>query len=438
MALYRFFAVMSLLLASASPAFAGACPNIMFVVDQSGSMDEDPTGKLFGHPTKWELAIDAVSQVVSTYGAKVPMGLELFTSSGATDKACFADTMISVEPDHNTSKKIIDTLTAAMPASGTNTGEAVKRAAIDRVLHDSRRANYLVLVTDGDPNCNSGDGGKTPDYTVGQIKAAAAQDPSIRTFVIGFDGTQAVNPTSLNLMAQAGKEPIAGCDPMHGKPCYYSASSAPQFKAAVDAVINSALGGEFDSAGCDDSCHAIGCANKGDVCIISESSPDWHCVPDPCEGIAGGCGEKQFCRSGQCIDACAYRCDAGEQCVDGNCVGDPCTGVSCSSTNVCDPFTGRCVADKCVGKQCAVPMVCDSYSGQCLEDACYSISCPTGTMCVKGGNCQGVDSAPPVQPMTASVSREHGCSMGQRGGVTLLGFALVLLAAAYLFRFRRS
>src|SRR5262245_17088496 len=314
-------------------AGATPCPNIMFVLDRSGSMDEDPNGKLGVHPTKWELLQAAVVKTVTQFGTQVPFGMEMYTSLAFTDAGCFMDTKIDVEPAHDTSGSIIAMVKAAMPADITNTGDAIRRAAIDPVMMDATRGQYIVLITDGDPNCNSGE----PKYTIDQISMAAAQNPSIHTFVVGFDGSGGVQPANLNDMANAGKEPIAGCNG-NTVPCYYSASNAQKFNDAIDMIINHVVGGEFGNVMCDDSCFANGCP-AGEVCVTDELNPQPHCQPDPCAGAM--CGANEFCREGACVRACLTPCRANEKCVDGLCVIDLCYNVKCTDPDVCSPLTGQ-------------------------------------------------------------------------------------------------
>src|SRR5207244_4164333 len=185
--------------------------------DRSGSMDEDPSGITGKHPTKWELLQAAVVKTVTLYGDQVPFGMEMFTSNAFDDNGCYADTHIDVEPAHDPAATIVQMVKADKPDSITNTGDAVKRARVDPAMMDAGRPQYVVLITDGDPNCNSNE----PQFTVDQISAAATQNPSIHTFVVGFDGSGGVNPANLNNMAKAGQEPVAGCN-AGTIPCYYS------------------------------------------------------------------------------------------------------------------------------------------------------------------------------------------------------------------------
>src|SRR5262249_54742358 len=58
------------------PAAARKCPNVMFVVDKSGSMAANPSGG-GDPPSKWDLTRQAVSAAVDKYGSRIPFGLEM-------------------------------------------------------------------------------------------------------------------------------------------------------------------------------------------------------------------------------------------------------------------------------------------------------------------------------------------------------------------------
>jgi hypothetical protein len=235
------------------PDFAGVtlpkCPNIMFVIDRSGSMAADPNGG-FTVPSKWQLAQSAVETEVSRYGVNVPFGLEMFTSSALDNATCYSDTKIDVEPAPGSAAQIAMLIGPAMPDSGTNTGEAIERAAADPAMHDPTRGDYVILITDGDPNCNSGDQLGMAAFTISEITAAAAQSPSVHTVVVGFDGSGGVNPDNLNAMAIAGLEPVSPCNATAGSPCYWSGYTATKFQAAIDRVVDALVHGDGAYAAC--------------------------------------------------------------------------------------------------------------------------------------------------------------------------------------------
>ena len=414
-------------------AGATACPNVMLVLDQTGSMADNPNGGT-NPPSKWELLQGAVDKVLTMYGDQLPFGAELFSTSGGfpNDAQCYADTKISVEPMHGTAAAIRKIVNGSSPTGGTNSGEAIRRAAADPALHDGNRGQYIILITDGDPNCNSNE----PAYTINQIKTAARLNPPIHTFVIGFDGAGGVNPKNLNDMANAGGEPQAGCNGTT-KPCYYSATSPQNLNDALQAILTVAVtGGEFGGQmTCDDSCVANGC-DPGFVCVADEFSPP-HCAPDACQGAMCNAGE--YCRLGKCLTVCPA-CKTGEVCKDGQCQTDRCAGKSCAMGEACKPDTGGCVKDPCAGKTCSPGTFCDLGSGACIIDQCGSVTCPDGSKCERGGNCQANPGSGGTGPGPTTPGHKSGCSLapGARTGFgALFPLAVFALLASVIVRRRR-
>jgi von Willebrand factor type A domain len=434
--LHRSHLIAFAMLCLGGAAHATPCPNLMMVLDQSGSMDEDVNGMYPAvGPTKWKLLQDAMVALVNKYGAQLPLGIEFFSSNAFDDAQCYDDTMISIEPAHDTAADIINLIKTKKPASGTNTGEAIKRARVDPVMADKVRGEYIILVTDGDPNCNTNDFAGTAAYTVGEIDNAYMQDPSIHTFVLGFDGS-GVLPDNLNAMARAGGEPIMGCTGKAGSRCYYSTNSAQALQDAIDNIINTVVGGEFGMTSCDDSCYANGCPDLTDgthqICQNDEFDKP-HCVPDPCQGVQDVCPPNNYCRAGQCVPACP-KCRTGEKCVDGNCIADPCAGTNCGDGFICNPLTGACSDNNCLNKMppCKSPTVCEPISGSCIDDPCRTITCPKDSVCVAGGNCEATMTV--MTPGGGGGRRAVGCALAGSGAGLVTTFASLILALVALGR----
>jgi hypothetical protein len=413
-------------LLSSSAAFAVKCPNIMLVLDKTGSMRMDPNGGT-SMPSKWMLLQQAVTTILNAYGQQVPFGCELYSSNANDDQGCYNDTMIDIEPKDGTAAMIAQLVNAAMPGGGTNTGEAIKRARIDPAMMDTTRGDYIILITDGDPNCNSGDQNGNATYSISEITNAFQQSPTIHTFVIGFDGSGGVNPANLNAMAMAGGEPRAGCNGMTGNQCYYSANNAQALNDALNTIVNQVTGGgEFGTTTCDDSCITNGCP-MGQICTTDEINTTPHCAPDPCAGVM--CPTGQYCRAGTCQSPCVSKCDPGMVCEAGQCVQDPCFQKNCMNGQVCNPQNGACIANPCTGVMCPAGTACDVTTGKCAADPCRNIVCPMGTMCVTGGNCES----------TSASMGGCGCLLGARPSDAGLGLATIsLLALALGTRIRRK
>ncbi|MEO6953329.1 MAG: vWA domain-containing protein [Polyangia bacterium] len=356
-------------------ARAARCPVVMVVLDRSGSMDSDPTGG-FGTPSKLDLAKTALSKLMMQYGDQIPFGFADFTSTGAT---CSDGVEIVVKPADGTKAMITAAIAAVQTDGGTNTGPAIDAVAALPEMNDSTRpGSYILLVTDGEPNCPGTIGTETDDpaYTVGAIKRAA--DKGIKTFVVGFGALPQPDKDAMNMMAAAGGEPCTGttCSGQQ----YYSAEDDASLNAAISSISNVILG-EFGGA-CDDSCYSNGCTNAGEICVKGQ------CVADPCIGVQATCAPTDYCytngtTAGTCTPQCPSACPTGQACTLNGCQPDPCAAMSCGSGAVC--AAGNCITTTC-SPACAANLAC--VNGKCQDDPCRYITCPAGAQCTANvGTC---------------------------------------------------
>ena len=94
-------------------------------------------------------------------------------------------------------------------------------------LNDTTRNNYVLLMTDGEPNC--GGDVNTVKSVVAQLYA---QTPSVRTFVVGIgDGTSS-NPAALNGWADAGHTARPGATK------YYQVNTVNDLQQAFADIVN--------------------------------------------------------------------------------------------------------------------------------------------------------------------------------------------------------
>lgn len=174
-------------------------PNVLIVLDRSGSMDAKLSGD---EGTKWQVAQDAIGQVVTQYGAYVRFGLSLYPG---LDPACDVGTGcapgdVFVDVGVDTAPEIIDVLALVDTCTlGTPTAEALAGLQAYAGLEDLERPNFILLVTDGKSTC---------DPPAPMVTALRNQTPEIKTFVVGFgDGA---DPNELNGMAEAGGTALMG------------------------------------------------------------------------------------------------------------------------------------------------------------------------------------------------------------------------------------
>ncbi len=211
----------------------GDPPDMMLVVDISGSMctpliDSFPPSMT----TKMLIMRDALNGLVGRMDGRINFGMMLFPS----DDMCGAGTVRNPIMSRNASA-IMGTLngltTDFVNCAFRHRGATPTAPSLDaaRAHYGTIPANpigrYVLLATDGLPNCGPAlpDGGteETVDETVAAI--AALQTDGIQTYVLGLGDGFASGGDALNRMATAG-----------GTSRPYSARSAGELNAALDMI----------------------------------------------------------------------------------------------------------------------------------------------------------------------------------------------------------
>ncbi|MCA9664362.1 MAG: VWA domain-containing protein [Myxococcales bacterium] len=194
----------------------GGAPDVMIVLDRSGSM-----AWLSGWQSKWEQAQAAVRSVLATYGKRVRFGLMLFP--GAPDEDCVAGT-VTVPAADNTSAAITAAL-GTLPGGGTPIAASLANARTYFASSGSSgRDRYVLLVTDGGETCH-GD-------PVQQVQALASA--RIKTYVVGFGGD--VDSVLLDALAHAGGTARSGALG------YYEANDLATLSVAMKNIVGQLCG----------------------------------------------------------------------------------------------------------------------------------------------------------------------------------------------------
>jgi hypothetical protein len=200
-------------------------PNVMLVIDRSGSMGGSIGGG--SATTKWDDLKSAVSSLVTNYDSEMRLGAAIFSSDGN----CGA-TNIDVPLAAAAGSTVLGKLNASGPNGNTPTAAALDTVIGKGMVNDPGRANYVVLATDGEPNCTDVDVTK-------RITTLYSGTPSVKTFVIGMGDGTASDPTLLNSWADAGHTARTGAT--H----YYQTSSPADLKAAFDAIVGGIVSCDF-------------------------------------------------------------------------------------------------------------------------------------------------------------------------------------------------
>jgi Mg-chelatase subunit ChlD len=197
-------------------------PDMLIVLDKSLSMAA----------TRWAPSTAAVKQLTSKYESLVSFGLEIFPA-GFTCEPGILDVPMAV----NNASKIATAIDNARPIGITPTAQSLRSALT--FLGDRHAAGdtvavpaFVVLVTDGEPNCPDGD---TPDPTNNAIQACQAlKAAEIPVYVIGYE-IDALGQGTMNSMAQAG-----------GTEKFFPVENQADLEAAFDKITRDVVRCEFE------------------------------------------------------------------------------------------------------------------------------------------------------------------------------------------------
>ena len=216
-------------------------PDILIVLDASGSMNDDVNNMMCtngcGATSKWAQMTPAINQVVAATENDVNWGLKFF----ASDNACAVNANANVTVGTGRAAMIAAAIMGRTDAAGnvTNGSRTPTRAGVMQgaaYLNGLQDDNpkYIVLATDGLPNCPmSGNTGN--DDTAGAVAAVqAAATSGVPVFVVGIATGGTTADATLSMMATAGGRPRAG------SPSYYSVSSGAELQSVLTMLVGMA------------------------------------------------------------------------------------------------------------------------------------------------------------------------------------------------------
>lgn len=127
----------------------GEPPNMYFVLDRSGSMAEG---------NKWSQVRVVVAAILRGLGPRANFGATLFPGPNVNEQCATPLEVLPVSPgdppsddDGPTTKQLL-TATSGPPGGGTNTAQALR--GVLQVLNQVKGKSFVILATDGGPNCN--------------------------------------------------------------------------------------------------------------------------------------------------------------------------------------------------------------------------------------------------------------------------------------------
>lgn len=173
---------------------------LMLLLDRSGSMKQPPMRG--GLLSKWQEVTPALHETVMGTDSLVQWGLKFFP----TETVCSVPDGVDVPPAMGNYAKIGPAITAATPEGmGTPTHYALDKLVAYFKATPSDNTRYIVVATDGEPNCADAMTDDLDD-TEGAIMAVAnAAAAGYKVYVVGIATTTSTTANDvLNRMADAG------------------------------------------------------------------------------------------------------------------------------------------------------------------------------------------------------------------------------------------
>lgn len=240
-------------------------PQVLFAVDRSGSMDFSLTGiepddpRRGDLPSRWTLMSAALTGSLAERTGTLEFGALFYPEILAGDpSACGGAEVVSIVPGEGTPEGLRNVFESTTPIGGTPTGGALRVAREFFAEPEEGTVPFVVLVTDGAPNCNPEPATPPPacictspdptrcdpvenaDAPLQCLDAGRALDElnllsgaGVPTFVLGIT-RQADLVEVLDTMAVAGGRPRTT-----GPRRYYDAQTEAELNEALDAINDS-------------------------------------------------------------------------------------------------------------------------------------------------------------------------------------------------------
>lgn len=180
-------------------------PELLLVLDRSGSMKSSVPGT--GN-NRWVEVTAALEEILMQTNNVVSWGLKMYP----TTSACNVSNGVEVEVSES-STPVATAIKMARPnddQGGTPTAAAVRTGTAYLMTRTSKNPKYVVLATDGEPNCPNNSGARMSIDAIADAKAAG-----FNVFVVGIATAGTGADRTLNDMAMAGGEA------RQGNPKYY-------------------------------------------------------------------------------------------------------------------------------------------------------------------------------------------------------------------------
>ncbi len=242
-------------------------PNIMLVLDKSGSMVANPNG-FWDHDadvntpkiTRWNSLYQVVQSILTDYNDVINFGANLFPSKAAVQKydatACVVNAVVEIPVAPKNKDAILNGIPQAGDIKlygGTPASAGVSAALAHLKSLDPGIPRAILLVTDGAANCATG--APLPglfeayDQNLHTVVKDALANDGIPTYVVGIDTKDVVsnndpdgNPNATNTYQKLNELAVDGGKPKDDpNEKFYNAVNQIQLKAALDLIAADAL-----------------------------------------------------------------------------------------------------------------------------------------------------------------------------------------------------
>jgi hypothetical protein len=173
--------------------------DLLLVLDRSRSMLSTIPGS---ENNKWQDMTIALDATLTATDGKILWGLKTFPNPYGCDVADPLEVDIKLE-NHDPIMSVILAGANDTDYTGTPTAKAMKTAVTDLNALGGDASKYILLATDGQPNCKNNEPGEDDD-TGAIASVEAAFTAGYKTFVIGI-AIDSGSVETLNAMAEAGK-----------------------------------------------------------------------------------------------------------------------------------------------------------------------------------------------------------------------------------------
>ncbi|MCA9700814.1 MAG: VWA domain-containing protein, partial [Myxococcales bacterium] len=241
---------------------APVVPNVMLVLDKSGSMltlwdhDADPNTAQI---TRWHSLHNVVEFMLNNFADLFELGAQLYPSTNATNQyninACLVNDPpeVAVAPNNAIAVLLGIPVAGSQNIRGGTPTSAGMSSAIDHLvgLNDSD-PSAIILVTDGAANCRTDaptefDRFEVYDPNLLPMVTDAYDNLGIATYVIGIDISNELTmvvldgePDAINPTVQLNEVAIAGGKPKGGDEDFYQAQNEIELMEAMQAIIDDA------------------------------------------------------------------------------------------------------------------------------------------------------------------------------------------------------